>query len=57
MVREGTEEQLVEDTSLVDIQVICDLAITPGRKVARRIVSSVEAIPTSQADGIGKDHT
>ena len=57
MVGESPEEQLVEYAALVNVQVIRDFVIPPGREVARGVVGGVESVPASQAHSIGKNHT
>lgn len=47
VVGESSKEQLVEDAALVDVQVVCDFVVTPGREIARMVVSGVETISAS----------
>lgn len=56
VVREGPGKQLVEDAALVNVQVVGNFIVSPRREAARMIISSVEAVPSSQADSIRQDH-
>ena len=57
VVREGTDEQLVEDTALVEVKVVRDLIIAPASEVARVVVDCVVTVATREADGIREDDT
>lgn len=55
MLRKSTYKQLIEITSLLDVEVISDLRVTPIGQVLWCIVNGVESVSSDQSDGIRQD--
>lgn len=52
--REGADEELVEHTAVVHIQVVLDIVVTPVGQVTRAVVDRVMPVAPDETHGIGQ---
>lgn len=57
VVWECADEELVEDTTLIHVEIVCDFVETPRCEHSRVVVGCIEAVTTGQADGIRQNDT
>lgn len=57
VIGERSEEQLVEDTTLVHVKIVCDFIVAPGGERSGVVISCIESIATGQADSVRQDDT
>ena len=55
MIGKGSQEQLVEDASLLNVEVVLDTLISPVGQGLGMVVDCIESVASDQDDGIGKD--
>lgn len=52
MVWKRSKKELIEDTALVDVEIILDLFVTPGGQVAWMVVGGVETVASRQTHSV-----
>ncbi|KAI6768632.1 hypothetical protein HG531_010821 [Fusarium graminearum] len=57
VLRECTQEELIEDAAMVDVEVVVNLLVTPVGQVAGMVVNSVVPVTTNKSHSIREDHS